>query len=138
MPIRQEDIFDVLKIICDDNEIYATTKESVKGGLIAGGTTVIGGLLFGPPGMLIGGGLGGLIAYNNAQQFKPVGEIILKLPQREKDILHEKVNSIIRHIDASDAVMLLALIRADQIVYTKILTFIKDFITSDLHMGMKC
>ena len=37
-----------------------TVKESAKGGLLAGGACALGGFLFGPPGLAIGGTLGGL------------------------------------------------------------------------------
>ena len=54
MPLRQEEIFNILKIICENEEIYVTAKESLKGGVIVGASSVICGLLFGPIGLAIG------------------------------------------------------------------------------------
>lgn len=137
MPINKEQIFRVLIDVCEEAEIYVTAKESVKGALIAGATTFVGGLLMGPPGLAVGGTVGGLLAYSNSGNFRPVSKVLMELPEKKKDYLIQNFSSIVSNLKATDAIMLLAIIRADQVVYQKVIEFIKDFITSDLHMGIK-
>lgn len=49
-----------------------------EGSLIAGGTCALGGLVLGPPGLAIGGAVGGGIAYCLAKDtFKPLSHVIL-------------------------------------------------------------
>lgn len=61
----------------------------------------------------------------------------MELPEKKKGYLIENFSSIVSHLKATDAIMLLAIIRADQAVYQTIIEFIKDFIMSDLNMGIK-
>lgn len=84
-----------------------------------------------------GGTVGGLLAYSNSGNFRPVSKVFMELPEKKKDYLIENFSSIVSHLKATDAIMLLAIIRADQAVYQKIIEFIKDFIMSDLNMGIK-
>ena len=51
-----------------------TVKGSAKGGLIAGATSAVGGLILGPLGLAVGGTLGGLLAYATAEPYKPVSQ----------------------------------------------------------------
>ena len=50
MPIRSEEILEVIKTVCDDEGIRVAAKENIKGGIIAGASAMIGGALLGPPG----------------------------------------------------------------------------------------
>ena len=66
----------------------------------------------------------------------PVGEVILNLPQKQKNYLHEQVRSIIDHLDATDVMLLMALIKSDKVIYQKILSLIQNFVTSELGLTL--
>jgi nicotinamide mononucleotide (NMN) deamidase PncC len=54
MPINSREILNVVTQLTEDRCVRVTVKESVKGGCIAAATTIIGGLMLGPPGLAIG------------------------------------------------------------------------------------
>ena len=76
MVIRYNDILTVITTLCDDEGLKVTVKGSAKGGLIAGATSAVGGLVLGPLGLAIGGTVGGLIAYATAEPYKPVSQVV--------------------------------------------------------------
>ena len=49
-----QDVIQLLSILADESNLRATAKESLKGGLIAGVATVVGGLLGGRNGLILG------------------------------------------------------------------------------------
>ena len=78
MVIRYNDIVHVITTLADEENIAVTVKATLKGSLICGGACAIGGLVLGPPGMAIGGAVGGGVAYCLARDsFKPLSHIIL-------------------------------------------------------------
>ena len=79
MVIRYNDILTVITTLCDDEGLKVTVKGSAKGGLIAGATSAVGGLVLGPLGLAIGGTVGGLIAYATAEPYKPVSQVRLQI-----------------------------------------------------------
>lgn len=54
MPINTEEVLSLVSQVCEEEKLRVAIKESVKGGVIAGSTTVIGGLLVGPLGLALG------------------------------------------------------------------------------------
>lgn len=54
MPINTEQALSLVTQLCEEEKLRVTFKESLKGGAIAGITTIIGGLLGGPIGLAIG------------------------------------------------------------------------------------
>ena len=78
MVIRYNDIVHVITTLADEENITVAVKETLKGSLIAGGACALGGLVLGPPGLAIGGAVGGGIAYCLAKdKFKPLLHVIL-------------------------------------------------------------
>ncbi|MPC35743.1 hypothetical protein E2C01_029177 [Portunus trituberculatus] len=54
MPINTVEVLSLVTQVCEEEKLQVSIKESLKGGLIAGTTTTIGGLLGGPIGLAIG------------------------------------------------------------------------------------
>ena len=54
MPVNTSEILSLVSKICEEEKLRVAFTESLKGGFIAGGTTIIGGLLAGPLGLAAG------------------------------------------------------------------------------------
>ena len=54
MPVATRELMNALAILSDKHEVRISVKQSAKGAVIAGGCAFIGGLLLGPPGLVIG------------------------------------------------------------------------------------
>ena len=63
MPVDKEALKRALAVLADNREIKVTVKSSMNGAAIAGGTTFLGGILFGPVGFVVGATVGGTLAY---------------------------------------------------------------------------
>jgi nicotinamide mononucleotide (NMN) deamidase PncC len=54
MPVNSREILNVVTELTENRHVRVTMKESLKGGCIAATTTIIGGLMLGPPGLAVG------------------------------------------------------------------------------------
>lgn len=54
MPVDNEAVIEALKVLSEEEGLRICIKESLKGGLIAGVSTICGGLLLGPVGLALG------------------------------------------------------------------------------------
>lgn len=63
MPVDKEELKRALAVLAENRGIKVTVKSSLNGAAIAGGTTFLGGILFGPVGFVIGATIGGTTAY---------------------------------------------------------------------------
>lgn len=61
MPINTPELLSLISQLCDEKNLQVTVKESLKGGVITGSSTVVGGLLAGPIGLAVGTSVMGLI-----------------------------------------------------------------------------
>lgn len=118
MVIRYQDIIHLLSVLSEEEGIKVSMKESGKGALVAGFIAGLGGLLLGPPGLAIGGTVGGCVAaYMGQGKFKPLAQVITTEMSRDKQ--KELVNIIknkVAQIDASDALELVALVQGNAIL----------------------
>lgn len=108
MPVSPTDLQRVMAILADEDELKATVKSSALGGVIAGITTTVGGLVAGPPGLLVGGAIGGALAYSSAESFKPVSQIIKGMNAHERQLLYDTMRDIIDNLAVDDYLALMA------------------------------
>lgn len=136
MVIRYADVLTIITTLGDEEKLQVTVREAAKGGLIAGGFCTLGGLLLGPPGLALGGAVGGCLAsYIARDNFKPVAVVILyEMKETERQHLVDSVRSIIQHLDAGDAIELLALVQGNAALKAKIVAEMTTFFRQQLSM----
>ena len=98
----------VLAILADEDQLKVTVKGAGYGGVVAGVTTTVGGLIAGPAGLLVGGALGGVLAYASAGDFKPVSQVIKEMNPRQRQLLYNAMRDIVDNLAIQDYVALLA------------------------------
>ncbi|XP_040832616.1 protein C19orf12 homolog [Ochotona curzoniae] len=105
MPVMVEDVMKLLCTLSEKRKMRVAFKHSLKGALVAGAVVFMGGLLGGPPGIVIGGLVGGLLGFwMMSGQFQPVPQILMELPPAEKRKLYNEVLAIMRHVNWDDLV----------------------------------
>ena len=114
MPVSAVDLQRVMAVLADEDELKVTMKNAAYGGVVAGVATTVGGLVAGPPGLLIGGALGGLLAYGSAGNFKPVSQVIKDMNAHERQLLYDTMKDIIQQLKFDDYSALLAFVSGGQ------------------------
>jgi len=118
----------LLAKLCDEREVQATVTGSMKGGLLAGAATMLGGLTLGPLGLAMGGALGGSIAAWLSQgQFQPLGQVILAMPRHQQEELTATVMEAFRR-DFSDPTALMQMAMADNAIQGALLTCVVTYL----------
>ena len=108
MPVSEVALQRVLAILADEDQLKVTVRAAGYGGVVAGVTTTIGGLIAGPAGLLVGGALGGLLAYANAEDFKPVSQVVKEMNVHERQLLYDATRDIVDNLAIDDYAALLA------------------------------
>ena len=81
----------LLEVSQVSSDLHVSVSESFKATAITGGCTLAGSLLLGPPGILVGAAVGGVAAYASSRSFKPVGEVLQNMNDKEKENLKDAV-----------------------------------------------
>ena len=108
MPVCAGQLQLVLAILADEDQLKVSVKGADYGGVVAGVTTTIGGLIAGPAGLLVGGALGGVLAYASAGDFKRVSQVIKEMNPRQRQLLYDAMRDIVDNLAIQDCVALLA------------------------------
>lgn len=99
MPVDLEEFLQGLAILADNHNLRVTLKQSGKGAVVCGAMCFIGGLLGGPPGLAIGGTLGGITAYRMSNSMFNVNDklifFILKLNHKSVLLINSSILIII-------------------------------------------
>jgi len=136
MVIRYADVLDLMTVLAEDKKLQVTVTESAKGGLLAGGAATLGGLLLGPPGLAIGGAVGGCLAmYIANDKFRPVALVLtedMTLAQQQK--LVGAVTNIVSNLDAGDAMELIAIVQGNELLKARVMSEMCSFLRSNLSM----
>ena len=132
MPVSEVALQRVLAILADEDQLKVTVRASGYGGVVAGVTTTIGGLIAGPAGLLVGGALGGVLAYANAGDFKPVSQVVKEMNAHERQLLYNAMRDIVDNLAIEDYVALLAFLNGGagllirQQLMERMSTFLRD------------
>ena len=132
MPVSEVALQRVLAILADEDQLKVTVRASGYGGVVAGVTTTIGGLIAGPAGLLVGGALGGVLAYANAGNFKPVSQVVKEMNAHERQLLYNAMRDIVDNLAIEDYVALLAFLNGGagllirQQLMERMSTFLRD------------
>ena len=137
MPVSAFDLQRVMAILADEDELKVTVNNSVRGTAVVGSTTLVGALLFGPPGFLIGGTVGGLLAYYITGNFKPVSAVIKDMSAEEKQLLYDTIRDIINNLDIDDYLTLIAFLRGPGLlVRQQLMASMIAFLRDQMHLQM--
>lgn len=108
MPVSVTDLQRVMAVLAEEDDLKVTVKNAAYGGVIAGITTTVGGLVGGPPGLLIGGAVGGALAYGASGDFKPVSKVIKDMNAHDRQLLYDRMKDIIENLAIDDYLALMA------------------------------
>ncbi len=156
MVIRYNDVLSLITTLADDEGLRVSVRESVKGGLIAGLACALGGVLLGPPGLAIGGTVGGFAAaYLSREQLKPLSQVMsthlkknpcfLMLPtqvisdmpvERQRQLV-SVVGELIRNLDPADALELIALVQGSSMLKAKIAKEMVTYFASEMNVQVQ-
>ncbi|XKL68330.1 hypothetical protein PGB90_003821 [Kerria lacca] len=138
MPINTREIISIVADLSRNENLRVSIGSSVRGALIAGGSTLAGGLLLGGPiGLAVGGLLGVVTNATTAPNFRPVADILLNdLTLAQQATLINRVNSIIRNIDVMDLTALSVIILSNKSIENQLLSIIRNFVTTDLQLQL--
>lgn len=133
MPIMAKDIMKLLCAIAEQKEMKVAVKHSATGSLVAGALAFLGGLVYGLPGVAIGGAMGGLfVAWMTNGRFKPIPQILMELPPDEQEKLFKAFSEVIRHLEWTDAEQLTTLIMGSKPLKQQLMGMLVTFITREL------
>lgn len=137
MVVRYNDILTVITTLGDDECLKVTVKGSAKGGLIAGVTSALGGLILGPLGLAVGGTLGGLLAYAASEPYKPVSQVIMyEMRPVDQEKLVGAVRNLVEGFDIQDAIELVALVQGNPVLKAKVIAEMTTFFKHQLDMQL--
>ncbi|NWH85115.1 CS012 protein, partial [Aegithalos caudatus] len=126
-PISVEDAMALLSHVASVEKLRIAYKHSQRGALLAGTAALAGGLLGGPPGIFIGGAVGGLLGWITSGQFKSVPQILKELPDAEKRKLYAAVKAVVKNLQWSDVSQLFHLAMANPTVRAKLVGVLNDY-----------
>ncbi|XP_002128326.2 protein C19orf12 homolog [Ciona intestinalis] len=130
MPLRVDDVMQLLSTLAREQNLRVTVTESARGGLMAGAGAFIGGLIGGPVGIAAGAAAGGVLGAATSKSFKPLHEVILALPVTQKQDLANLITNIISGFEPQDAIALIAFVQGSAVLQGQILRTMQEYLTS--------
>ncbi|XP_034415080.1 protein C19orf12 homolog [Cyclopterus lumpus] len=132
---------DVMRLCCElsaHDQIKVAVKNSTKGAMVAGGTAFVGALLGGPPGIAVGGAVGGLLGcWLTSGQFRPLPQILMELPPTQRQKLYDQVAAILNNLDWTDAAQLIALVMGNATLQQQVTAVLLNYVTKELQAEVR-
>lgn len=136
MPIDHRELLSVVATVCENEHVTVTVRESCKGGIIAGMSTVIGGIALGPIGLAFGGIVGGLTAAWVSQgKFKSLAEVIREdLTPHQRASLANRIEHALRDFQIQDLAILLPLLMENANIQQAVIRTVISFLEHEMRM----
>ncbi|CAL8246736.1 unnamed protein product [Lota lota] len=127
---------DVMRLCCDvsaQQNINITFRQSAKGAMMAGGCAFLGGVLGGPPGLAIGGAVGGLMGcWVTAGEFRPLPQVLMELPPSQQKKLCASIMAILSSLDWTDVAQVVALVMGNTTLQQQVTAALLNYVTKEL------
>ncbi|XP_058485637.1 protein C19orf12 homolog [Solea solea] len=132
---------DIMRLCCEisaHDQIKVAVKNSTKGAMVAGGGAFVGGMLGGPAGIAVGGAVGGLLgSWLTSGQFRPLPEILMELPPKEKQKLYNDIVGVLGNLDWTDAAQLVALVMGNATLQQQVTAALLGYIAKELRAEVR-
>ncbi|XP_053528177.1 protein C19orf12 homolog [Artibeus jamaicensis] len=133
MPVSVDDVMKLLCSISNKKGLEVVTKGQWRGVMHAGICAGIGGLLAGPPGIAVGGVLGGLMgAWMSKEKRRPASQVLKELSGAQQMKLFNKVKAIICNLDSMNNKQLTEWVLSSESLQQQLLHMLKDFFEKEL------
>ena len=82
--------------------------------------------------------LGGIVSYLKSDgKFKPVSHVIMyEMEDLQRQQLAESVQNILNEVDASDVMQIMVMIKGNEVLKTRILSEVTNFIQNQLQLSI--
>ena len=82
--------------------------------------------------------LGGIVSYLKSDgKFKPVSHVIMyEMEDLQREQLAESVQNILNEVDASDVMQIMVMIKGNEVLKTRILSEVTNFIQNQLQLSI--
>ncbi|XP_063233776.1 protein C19orf12 homolog [Bacillus rossius redtenbacheri] len=134
MPLNTRELLNAASVLAESRNMRVTVKESFKGGCVAGASTMVGGLLLGPAGMLIGGIVGACSAAAMGRgKFRPVADVLLHdMTASQQERLAQSLRSVLADVRVEDAALLLPLLMNNANLQTLVVRELVGFLQGEM------
>ncbi|XP_054426210.1 protein C19orf12 homolog [Pteronotus mesoamericanus] len=132
---------DAMRLLCtiaDKKEMKAAVHHAWKGAGVVSTVAFIGGLLGGPPGLAVGGTVGGLVAWMVSEPFKPVPEILMELSPAEEQKLFNELRGILKNWGWRDIADLTVQVLSNERLQQQVARMLMDFLQTQLKAKVRC
>ncbi|XP_040576709.1 protein C19orf12 homolog [Lepeophtheirus salmonis] len=131
--IRSDVIFELILDLAEKEGLQVTFKNSAKGTLLGGAIFFLFSLFMGPIGFILGGIFGGIFAYCRSAEYRPLQQVIKEdISSTEKEMIVDKVRSVIGEVGPQDLATLLLFVNNTPILKSSIISTLQNTVTSRL------
>lgn len=132
---------DVVRLCCEisaQEQIKVAVRSAAQGAAMTGGAAFVGGMLAGPPGLAMGGVVGGLFAgwWANGT-FRPLPQILLELPPQQQRKLYDDVMAVVGNLDWTDAAQLVALVMGSSSLQQQVTAALLNYVSKELRAEVR-
>jgi len=114
MTFEVEEVISACRIIATQANVDICITRSAQGAAIAGVGAFVCGVLMGPPGIAIGGAVGGLAGSAFSRSYKPLPQILSEMSQEDRRKLYNHMKEALERLEITDAILLMAIVSNPQ------------------------